>query len=366
MTAPEAAPAIIPVILSGGSGTRLWPMSTAARPKQFLPLVTDKTMFGETLARTAGQPGFAAPLIVCGPGHVDHAMADLSAAGLTDGPAPARIIVEPAARNTAPAIALAAHAAGAGDTPILVMPSDHVMTDPAAFLAAIAAALPAVRAGALATFGIEPSGPETGYGYIERGAASPTAPGTFAVARFVEKPPLDRAQAMLDAGGHYWNAGIFLMRADAYLAALATSAPAMAEACAAAMAGAAHTGHAIHPDTAAFLASPSDSIDYAVMESAPNVVVTPVDPGWSDVGSWTALHDLGAKDAHGNAIQGQVIAIDTNGSLLRATPGLRLATLGIDNLIVIASSTASGADVLVIPLDRAQDIKTIVEQLGGS
>jgi mannose-1-phosphate guanylyltransferase len=240
------------------------------------------------------------------------------------------------------------------------MPSDHVMTDPAAFLAAIDAALPAVRAGALATFGIEPSGPETGYGYIQRGEASAIAPGTFAVARFVEKPALERAQAMLAAGGHYWNAGIFLMRADAYLAALTASAPAMADACAAAMAGSAATGSTLHPDSAAFLASPSDSIDYAVMESAPNVVVAPVDPGWSDVGSWTALHDLAAKDAHGNAVHGRAITIDTNGSLIRAAPGVRIATLGVDNLIVIAS----GSDILVIPMDRAQDIKKIVEQLG--
>jgi mannose-1-phosphate guanylyltransferase/mannose-6-phosphate isomerase len=352
------SPAIIPVILSGGSGTRLWPMSTAARPKQFLPLVSDRTMFAETLARTAGQRGFAAPLIVCGPGHVDLAMADLAATGAAD----AQIIVEPAARNTAPAIALAAHAAGAGDTPILVMPSDHVMTDPAAFLAAIAAALPAVRAGALATFGIEPAGPETGYGYIQRGEASAT-PGVYTVARFVEKPPLDAAQAMIDAGGHYWNAGIFLMRADAYLAALAASAPAIAAACAAAMAGAATTGACIHPDTAAFLASPSDSIDYAVMERAPNVVVTPVDPGWSDVGSWTALHALAARDAQGNAIHGDVIAIDTNDSLIRAAQGVRVATLGLENLIVIATGTADGTDVLVIPMDRAQDIKQIVDHL---
>lgn len=364
------APAIIPVILSGGSGTRLWPMSTPARPKQFLPLVTDRTMFAETIARTQGQPGFAAPLVVCGPGHVEHALADLTASGISD----ARIIVEPAARNTAPAIALAAHAAilgaahaaGAGDTPILVMPSDHVMTDPAAFLAAIKAALPAVRAGALATFGIEPSGPETGYGYIQRGAASTTAPGTFAVARFVEKPPLDAAQAMLAAGGHYWNAGIFLMRADAYLAALAASAPAMADACAAAMAGSAATGSTLHPDSAAFLASPSDSIDYAVMERAPNVVVAPVDPGWSDVGSWTALHALAPHDAHGNASQGNVLTIDTNGSLIRATAGVRIATLGVDNLIVIANAGPAGTDVLVIPMDRAQDIKRIVDQLGDA
>ena len=366
------APAIIPVILSGGSGTRLWPLSTEARPKQFLPLVSDQTMFAETLARTARQPGFAAPVIVCGPGHVEHVVSDLAAAAITD----ARIIVEPAARNTAPAIALAAHAAiqgsahaaGAGATPILVMPSDHVMTDPAAFLAAVATALPAVRAGALATFGIEPSGPETGYGYIRRGPAVDGHPSVFAVDRFVEKPPLSGAQAMLAEGGHYWNAGIFLMRADAYLAALAASpatassaasAPAIAAACAAAMAGAATTGQAIHPDTAAFLASPSDSIDYAVMERAANVVVVPVDPGWSDVGSWSALHDLGAKDAAGNLLSPGTIALDTSNSLVRGAKGVRMATLGIDNLVIIAS----GTDVLVIPRDRTQEIKRIVDAI---
>ncbi len=350
-------PRITPVILSGGSGTRLWPMSTPARPKQFLPLVADATMFAETLARTTDRNRFDAPIIVCGPGHVAHVEADLTAMGISD----ARIIVEPAARNTAPAIALAAIAAGADATPVLVMPSDHVMTNVAAFHAAIDAALPHVRGGALATFGIRPSGPETGYGYICTGETL-GAGGITKVARFVEKPDRARAEAMLAGGDHLWNAGIFLMRADAYLAELTAQAPAMASACATAMADATIDGIAHHPQAEAFLASPSDSIDYAVMERAANVITAPVDPGWSDVGSWPALHDLAAKDEHGNSLGGDTLTIDTTNSLLKAAPGIRIATLGIDNLIVIAT----GTDVLVIPKDRAQDIKAIVEALKAS
>ncbi len=345
---------ITPVILSGGSGTRLWPMSTAARPKQFLPLVGDATMFAETLSRVADRTRFAAPIIVCGPGHVAHVESDLVALDIRD----ARVLVEPAARNTAPAIALAAIAAGADATPILVMPSDHVMSDAAAFHAAIDVALPHVVGGALATFGIRPASPETGYGYIRTGSSLGDG-GIAQVDSFVEKPDRARAEAMLASGDHYWNAGIFLMRADAYLSELATHAAEMASACAAAMIAPRAEGITIHPDAAAFLASPADSIDYAVMERAANVIVAPVDPGWSDVGSWTALHDLAVKDMGGNSSTGDVLTIETSNSLLKAAPGVRIATLGIDNLIVIAT----GTDVLIIPRNRAQHIKAIVEAL---
>ena len=358
MTTMPSAPLIIPVILSGGSGTRLWPLSTAEQPKQFLPLTGAHSMFRQTLERSGDRTRFAAPLIICGPGHVGHVSADLAAAGIAD----AQIIVEPAARNTAPAIALAAHAAlamGATDAPILVMPSDHVMTDVPAFLAAVQAALPAVRGGALATFGIRPSAPETGYGYIAQGAALADCPGVAKVDRFVEKPERARAEEMLAAGHYLWNAGIFLMRADAFLSELSTHGPEMAQSCAQSMADPAQNGLCIHPHAAAFMASPSNSIDYAVMERAANVVVVPVDPGWSDVGSWTALHALAEQDADGNALSGDILSIDNQNCLLRAESGLRIAALGVENLIVIAS----GTDVLLIPMDRAQDIKQIVDAL---
>lgn len=343
---------ITPVILSGGSGTRLWPLSTAERPKQFHALTGTTSMFAQTLARAADRARFAAPIVVCGPGHVAHVRADLAAAGVDD----ATIIVEPAARNTAPAIALAAHAAGS-DTTLLVMPSDHVIADLPAFLAAIDKALPEVAQGALATFGIAPASPHTGYGYIACGEQR--AAGVYSVDRFVEKPDAARANAMLAQGGHVWNAGIFLMRADAYLAALASNAPAIADACVAAMASPRRERDTWYPDTAAFIASPSESIDYAVMERAANVVTVPVDPGWSDVGSWSALHELAEKDAAGNACLGEALAIDCSGTLLHAAPGMRIAALGIHDLIVIAT----GSDILVIPRDRAQDIKALVDAL---
>lgn len=350
---------IVPVILSGGSGTRLWPVSTSTTPKQFQPLTGGGSMFLQTVERTKDCGRFAAPLIVCGPAHIAHVEADLVAAGIGD----ARIIVEPAARNTAPAIALAALAAVADDPAamILVMPADHVMTNVAAFLDAIEAARPAGDAGALATFGIAPSHPETGYGYIAAGDPVAGSPGVRAVRRFVEKPPRDRAEAMLADGGHYWNAGIFLMRADRFLAELERQQPAMAAACAAAMDGAHIDGAQVHPDADAFLSSPSNSIDYAVMEGAGRVVVAPVDPGWSDVGGWAALHDLGVKDETGNVRIGDVIAVDAAGNYLRACEGRRVAVVGISDLIVVTH----GDDILIVPKDRAQEVKAIVEYLAA-
>lgn len=351
---------IVPVILSGGSGTRLWPVSTGAAPKQFQPLTGAGSMFLQTLRRAADRTRFGAPLIVCGAAHVAHVEADLAAAGVDD----ARIIVEPAARNTAPAIAIAALAALADDpaATILVMPADHVMTDVPAFLAAVEVARPAVEAGALATFGIAPSHPETGYGYIAAGDPLAGTPGLHAVRRFVEKPPRDKAEAMLAEGGHYWNAGIFLMRADRFLAELERQNPAMASSCTAAAAKARQNGAQVHPDRDAFLASPSNSIDYAVMEGAERVVVAPVDPGWSDVGGWAALHDLGDKDDAGNVRIGDVIAVDVSGNYLRAGAGKRIAAVGVSDLIVVTH----GDDILVIPKDRAQEVKAIVEYLANN
>ncbi len=340
---------ITPVILSGGSGTRLWPLSTDKCPKQFLPLTGPRSLFAETLTRCADADRFTPPLIVGGARH-----ADLVAAAA---PAGSAILLEPAARNTAPAIALAALAAG-DDALLLVMPSDHVITDLGAFLVAVDRARRAAMAGWLVTFGITPTGPETGFGYIACGDALADAPGVHRAARFIEKPAPDRAAAMLAAGGHVWNAGIFLMRADRFLAELGAHHPAMLAACRDAMARAQHDGAVIRPDGDAFAACPADSIDYAVMERADRVAVVPVSCGWSDVGSWDALADMGPHDDDGNRVSGDVIALDTANSLVLAD-GVTVTLVGVSDLIVVAS----GGKLLITPRGRSQDVKRIVEAL---
>lgn len=345
-------PLITPVILSGGSGTRLWPMSTDARPKQFLPLASASTMFADTLARCSGAE-FAAPLVVGASRHADL----LDAASL----AGARIILEPVARNTAPAIALAALVAGdAGDTEqlMLVMPSDHVIADLPAFSAAIAAAIPAALAGWLVTFGIAPTGPETGFGYIAMGADLAGAPGVRRAARFIEKPARPAAEAMLAAGSHVWNAGIFLMRADRLLEELALHGAAMLTACREALDAGTQDARFIRPDPAAFAACPSDSIDYAVMERADRVAVVAVDCGWSDVGSWDALADMGPHDAAGNRVSGDVIALDCANTLV-LTDGITITLAGVSDLIVVAS----GSTVMIVPRGQSQDVKRIVDAM---
>jgi len=347
---PEAT-SIIPVILSGGSGTRLWPMSTPETPKQLLALTADETMLQLTAQRAAGEH-FAPPIVVANQRHAEEIEAQLEAVG-----APAQaLILEPVARNTAPAIALAALAAGGGDAALLIMPSDHVITDTAAFHAAIDAARPMVDQGWLVTFGIDPHAPETGYGWIHVGEA--VAPRVHKVTRFVEKPPRDRAEAMLSAGDHVWNGGIFLFRADAFLGALAVHAPEVLHAAQQAMLKARHEGARIHPDPQAFAASPSDSIDYAVMEKAPHVAVVPVSMGWSDLGSWDALHELSACDGNGNACKGDVVAIETENCLVQAD-GVRIALVGVTDLIVVAN----GKDVLILPRGRSQEVKKLIEAM---
>ena len=275
---------ITPVILSGGGGTRLWPMSTPECPKQFLKLAGDATMFQMTLARVMDRDFFTPPLVVGNGAHAALIAAQAQEAGIAD----ARVILEPCARNTAPAIALAALAVDDVKAPMLVMPSDHLIADVPAFHAAIMAALPLVEQGWLVTFGIEPTAPETGFGYIRIGAE--LAASVSRVERFVEKPDAATAQAMIDAGNHAWNGGIFLFRADVYLGALASLAPDILHAAQSAMAKAETSGATIRPDASAFAASPADSIDYAVMEKADRVAVAPVGMGWSDVGSWDSLY----------------------------------------------------------------------------
>ncbi|MEG3087958.1 mannose-1-phosphate guanylyltransferase/mannose-6-phosphate isomerase [Sphingomonas sp. PB4P5] len=341
---------IFPVILSGGSGTRLWPMSRPERPKQMLALTAEETMLQLTATRATGER-FAAPIVVANARHADMIDDQLGAVEASA----AAIILEPAGRNTAPAIALAAIAAGGGPEPLLVMPSDHVIADVSAFHAAIHAAMPLVAEGWLVTFGIAPDAPETGYGYIQVG--DEIAAGVHRVARFVEKPPLDAAQAMLASGDYAWNGGIFLFRADTYLNALADYAPDMLAACQAAMRDARHEGRRVFPDAAAFAASPSDSIDYAVMEKADRVAVVPVSMGWSDLGSWDALHALDADD-DGNAHKGDIVALDTVNCLVRSD-GVRIAMVGVEDLIVVAS----GNDVLIVPRGRSQEVKRLLEAM---
>ena len=349
--------AIVPVILSGGAGTRLWPLSRPERPKQLLALTAEETMLQLTARRTArgsdGGADFAAPVVVANAAHADEIEAQLAAVGHPAG----LLILEPAGRNTAPAIALAALAVDDPAAPLLVMPSDHVIADVAAFQTAIAAALPLVEDGWLATFGITPDAPETGYGWIAVG--DELADGVHRVARFVEKPPLAEAQRMLDDGGFAWNGGIFLFRADAYLAALAQHAPDMLRDCRIAVAQARREGSRLLPDAAAFAACPADSIDYAVMEKADQVAVAPVAMGWSDIGSWDALHALTA-DAAGNAHEGDIVALDTNGTLVRSD-GVRIRMVGVSDLIVVAA----GNEVLILPRGRSQEVKALLAALSA-
>lgn len=337
---------VTPVILAGGSGTRLWPMSRRARAKQFLPLLTDRSMIAETLDRVTG-PGFGDPLIVGGAAQAD-ALAETA-------PANATLLLEPAARNTAPAIALAAlHVAP--ETPLLIMPSDHVIADTAAFEAAVENAAALARDGWLVTFGIAPTGPETGYGYIKRGA--PIGDTGYRVDRFVEKPDRETAQRFIDAGGYDWNGGIFLFTAAAYLEALEAHAPDIIAAARAAMDAAQADGNRIAPDFAAFQRAPSISIDYAVMEKAARVATVPASMGWSDIGSWDALYDLLEGDDAGNALSPGTIAIDTCDTLLRSD-GPFVAAIGVSDLLVIASGDA----VLVMPRGQSQRVKEVIAAL---
>lgn len=343
-------PPITPVILSGGSGTRLWPMSRPERPKQLLALTAEATMLQMTAARTPFGERFSAPIVVANAYHADEVEAQLVEAET----GAQTLILEPMGRNTAPAIALAAIAAGGGAQPLLVMPSDHVIRDVDAFHAAIHAALPLVADGWLVTFGITPDAPETGYGWIKAGAE--VAAGVHRVDRFVEKPPREKAEAMFAAGDHVWNGGIFLFRADMYLGALGVHAPEILAAAQDAMAGAKREGVRVWPDTDAFARSPSDSIDYAVMEKAERVAVVPVAMGWNDVGSWDALHAISECDAHDNVCRGDVVAIDTHGCLVRAEGGKRIALVGVSDLIVVAD----GDDILILPRGRSQEVKKII------
>ena len=339
-----------PVLLSGGSGTRLWPLSREAYPKQFLALAGDDTMLQATWQRVAGLAD-AAPIVVAGEDHRFLVAEQLRQIGA---PTPA-ILLEPIGRNTAPAIAAAAlQALRDGEDPLLlVLPSDHVVRDADAFRAAVRAAMPAAEQGALVTFGIMPDAPETGFGYIE----AERGEGVQRVLRFVEKPDAVTAQTYLDAGGYYWNSGMFLLRASRYLEELRKFRADIVGGAQAAFDAAQRDGDFIRLDKAAFAACPADSIDYAVMEKTDAAMVLPVDIGWNDVGSWSALWEVSEQDGDGNAHHGDVISIDSRNSYAYARR--MVALVGVDDLVVVETDDA----VLVARKDRVQQVKDVVARL---
>jgi mannose-1-phosphate guanylyltransferase / mannose-6-phosphate isomerase len=347
---------LVPVILSGGAGTRLWPLSRELHPKQLLALVGRATMLQDTVRRLAGLE-VAAPMVVCNEAHRFLVAEQLRSIDSR----PRAIVLEPVGRNTAPAIALAAHATLAGeegDPLLLVLPADHVIPDVAAFHRAIEVAAAAARNGALVTFGIVPATPETGYGYIRRGAL---LGGSYRIAEFVEKPELERAQAFLSSGEYYWNSGMFLFRARRYLEELEKFAPDIAAACGQSFAGAIRDLDFTRVDPAAFRNCRSESIDYAVMEKTADAVVVPLEAGWSDVGNWTSLHAACQHDDEGNALFGDVLVEDTHDSYIYAASRL-VATVGLRDHVVVETKDA----VLVAPKDRVQDVKKLVARLKGA
>jgi mannose-1-phosphate guanylyltransferase/mannose-6-phosphate isomerase len=351
---------LTPVILSGGAGTRLWPLSRELYPKQLLALTGERTMLQQTALRLAGLAA-AAPVVVCNEAHRFLVAEQLRQLKIE----PSAMVLEPAGRNTAPAIALAALAAlkmsaaqpAAPDPTLLVLPADHVIRDVPAFQQAVRIALAAVEQGKLVTFGIVPKTPETAYGYIQRGPAS-TSAGVHQIARFVEKPPLERAREFLQSGDYFWNSGMFMFRASRYLQELERFAPEIAIVSRNAFEGAKSDLDFIRINAGIFAQCPSDSIDYAVMEKTSDAVVVPLDAGWSDVGSWAALHEASNADDHGNVSHGDVISEDSEGCYLYSESRL-VAAVGLCDHVVVETKDA----VLVAPKNRVQDVKKLVSRL---
>jgi len=352
---------ILPLILSGGSGSRLWPLSRELYPKQMLPLVGSHTMLQATIDRLQGLESLTDPLIICNQSHRFMVAEQLRQLKINN----ATIILEPCGRNTAPAVAIAAlHALTGGEDPLLlVLPSDHLIQDVDKFQQALRSAAQIAAQGRLVTFGIVVERAETGYGYIQversasRVAIDKDYPG-FIVKQFVEKPDAATAQTYLESGDYYWNSGMFLFRASLFLEELQQFQPEMLECCRLAFAQISQDQDFLRLPKALFSRCPADSIDYAVMEKTAQAMVVPLDAGWSDIGSWSALWEVQEQDAAGNVIIGDVIAHDTKGSYLRAGNRL-LATIGVDDLVIVETADA----VLVARKDRVQDVKTIVDQL---
>lgn len=348
---------IVPVILSGGSGTRLWPLSRSGYPKQFMD-IEGTTLFGDTVRRAMAMPQMSNPIVVCNEAHRFFAAATLQQLGVQG-----RIILEPIARNTAPAIALAALAALAqkslegqeSDPLLLVMPSDHRIESLPLFSAAVEQGSLCAAAGKLVTFGIIPTHPETGFGYIRRGQPEGAA---YTVAAFEEKPTASRAEELLSKGDCYWNSGIFLFKASVFLQELRKYAPDIAEACQKAWAGRQSDRDFVRVDSADFGSSPAVSVDYAVMERTSESCVVPLGTQWNDLGSWSAFYDATGHDHNGNACVGDVITHDAKGCYLHGTHRL-VAALGVDNLVVVESADA----VLVTRKDRSQDVKVLLDSL---
>jgi mannose-1-phosphate guanylyltransferase/mannose-6-phosphate isomerase len=352
---PVPANPIHPIILSGGVGSRLWPLSRSLYPKQLLALAGERTMIQETAIRVSG-PHFAAPVIICNQEHRFLIAEQMRAADI----APDAIVLEPVGRNTAPAAAIAALMLAERDPAALMMllPADHVVLLRDAFENAAAIAAEAAEGGLLVLFGISPRAPETGFGYIECGKAMPSPHNCFHAAGFFEKPDLATAEAYLATGRHYWNSGMFLFRADTYLRELERLEPAMLAACRAALAKSRRDLDFVRLDETAFGRSPSRSIDYAVMEHTAHAAVVPVDLGWSDVGSWLSLWEIAEKDADGNVMRGDVIAHATRNSYLRSE-GPLVAAVGLEDVAIVATVDA----LLVTTRSGSQNVKHIVEEL---
>lgn len=352
----EADGRIVPVLLSGGSGTRLWPLSRQSYPKQLLALAGDKTLLQQTVLRVADPARFTPPLVVCNAEHRFLIAEQLRAVGAPAG----RIVLEPEGRNTGPAAAVAALMALRDDEDalLLLMPADHVIADPQAFQAALAQGAAAARSGAFALFGIRPSRPATGYGYIQAGDPLAAAPGVHRVHRFVEKPEAEVAEAYLASGDYLWNSGIFLLPARRLLDELERFEGALVQACRDAVDFAAADLDFCRLDPAAFARAPSISIDYALMERTDAATVVPVDCGWTDVGGWTALWEIAERDAAGNALLGEVAAEAASGCYLRSD-GPLVAAVGVEDLVVVATGDA----VLVTRRGQDEKIKSLVERI---
>ena len=347
---------VIPVILCGGAGTRLWPLSRELYPKQLLALVDDYSLLQNTVTRCAGHPDVTAPMLVCNEEHrflVAEQLREIEVEA-------SRIILEPEGRNTAPAVALAAHEAMKTDDDaiLVVLPSDHVIHKTALFLEALTTAIDLAKDDALVTFGVVPDKPETGYGYIKKGMATGAA---FKVDKFVEKPDVATASDFLQSGLYCWNSGMFVFKASAYLKELAAQTPRIAEAMAKATANASADLDFTRVNAEAFKSSPSDSIDYAVMEHTADALVVPLDAGWSDIGSWDALWQISEKDEHNNTLVGDAVVHDVEGSLVWSESRL-VSVVGLKDVIVVETADA----VMVASQDQAQDVKSIVNHLKGS